>query len=166
MLAEVDTTPTLLLGIGNILLSDDGAGVHVVRALEDLRADGRLPASVALRDGGTIGLTLLAELPEFGALIAVDAMEMGAAPGTVRSFRGAEMDRALGGVKRSAHEVALSDLIGAAHLSGCAPERRALVAIQPGSTEWGLDPTEAVAAAIPVACREVLSIIGGWSHDR
>jgi hydrogenase maturation protease len=155
----------LLLGVGNLLLSDDGAGVHVIRSLEALQRRGALPQSVRLYDGGTIGLSLLAQLQETDAFVAVDAMQMGAEPGTVRTFRGVEMDRQLGGTKRSAHEVALSDLIGAAHLSGCAPERRALVAIQPASTEWGLSPTEAVSAAIPVACQSVISIIEDWAHD-
>lgn len=153
----------LLLGMGNILLSDDGIGVHVIRSLETLQNQGRLTPSAMLRDGGTMGLSLLNEFRDADALIAVDAMRMGAAAGTVRVFRGAEMDRQLGGTKCSAHEVALADLMGAAHLSGCAPERRALVAIQPASTEWGLNPTEAVRVAIPLACRSVLSIVEEWA---
>ncbi len=164
MLVEIDTIPTLLLGIGNVLLSDDGAGIHVLRALDAVRAEGGLAPSVTLRDGGTIGLALLGEIEQAEALIAVDAMQMGAAPGTVRAFVGSEMDRQLGGTKRSAHEVALADLLAAAHLAGWAPERRALVAIQPDSTDWGLEPTAAVKAAIPGACRSVLSIIEEWSR--
>ena len=117
---------------------------------------------VALRDGGTIGLALLSEIEESGALIAIDAMELGAAPGTVQAFRGPDMDRQLCGKKRTAHEVALADLIMAARLAGCAPERRALVAIQPASTKWGLSPTEPILAAIPKACSAVLSLIEDW----
>jgi len=163
MLAEVETVPVLVLGIGNVLLSDDGAGVHVVRVLADMQNRGGIAKAIALRDGGTIGLSLLTDLEDFSAFIAIDATEMHSAPGTVRSFVGPDMDRQLGGNKRSSHEVALADLIGAAHLSGCAPERRALVGIQPASTDWGLAPTEAVAAAFPVAARVALQIVEDWT---
>ncbi len=161
MQAGIATTQTLILGLGNILLSDDGVGIHVVRALE-----GRVGDAAALRDGGTIGMALLSEIEQFGAVIAIDAMEFGGAPGDVRAFQGPDMDRQLCGKKRTAHEVALADLIQAAELAGCLPPRRALVAIQPESTAWGLAPTEAVAGAIAKACEAVLSLIGEWNDGR
>ena len=92
-------------------------------------------------------------------------MEMGAPPGSVRVFVGPDMDRQLEGTKKTAHEVALADLIQAARLAGCAPRHRALVAVQPASTEWGLEPTPAVNAAIPEAVRCVLAAIGDWAHE-
>lgn len=156
----------LLVGIGNILLTDDGVGVHVVRALDAMQKAGKIAFPVALRDGGTIGLALLAEFNQPSAVILIDAMELGAPPGTVRAFEGAEMDACLGGKKSTAHEVAASDLIAAAQLTGCAPERRALVAIQPGSTEWGLSLTEPVDAAIPRACDMALSLIQEWNQPQ
>jgi hydrogenase maturation protease len=154
----------LLIGIGNILLTDDGVGVHVIRALDAMQRAGRIGVPVTLRDGGTIGLALLSEFDRLSAVILIDAMELGAAPGTVRAFQGAEMDACLGGRKSTAHEVAASDLLAAAQLTGCAPERRALLAIQPGSTDWGLSPTEAVGAAIPKACAMALSLIEEWNQ--
>ena len=166
MQTDIAATHTLLLGIGNILLSDDGIGVHVIRALEALEQNGEIGHVVALRDGGTIGLALLSEIEEFGALIVVDAMELGEVPGTVRAFQGADMDRQLGGKKRTAHEVALADLIMAAELAGCAPPRRALIAIQPGSTQWGLSPTGAVQAAISEACAMVKALLTEWNDAR
>jgi hydrogenase maturation protease len=162
MRAEVAAAQTLILGIGNSLLTDDGAGVHVVRALE---ANGNIAHVVVLRDGGTIGIALLAEVEKFDSLIAIDAMQLGGEPGVVRVFQGLDMDKQLRGNKRTAHEVALSDLISAAHLAGTVPRRRALVAIQPGSTEWGLTPTHAVGAAIPKACEAVLSLLERWNDE-
>ncbi len=156
---------TLILGIGNILLTDDGIGVHVVHALQAMEREGAMTYSVHLRDGGTIGLALLAEIQDCDAMIALDAMELGAAPGTVRSFEGAAMDAQLGGNKRTAHEVALADLMMAAQLAGYAPVRRALIGIQPGSTLWGLTPTDAVSQAVPQACDIVVSLIGRWCHE-
>lgn len=164
MRTKVAATHTLILGIGNILLSDDGIGVHVVRALDSLENAGEIPHLIALRDGGTIGMTLLAEIEEFGSFIAIDATEMGAEPGTLRIFQGSDMDRQLTGTKRTAHEVALADLMSAARLSGYEPERRALVAIQPASTGWGLEPTVAVNAAIPAACEAVRKLLDRWDR--
>jgi hydrogenase maturation protease len=152
----------LVLGIGNTLLSDDGIGVHVARAVERALCDG--PRQVRVCDGGTIGLSLLAELDPGAPLIAVDATELHAAPGTLRIFTGREMDRQLRGTKRSAHEVALADLIQAADFAGIGPGRRALVAIQPEVTTWGMTPTPAVAEAIPQAVRTILEMLEDWDE--
>ena len=166
MQTDTIVTQTLVLGIGNVLLSDDGVGVHVVNTLNERAQIDKAGRNAVFRDGGTIGLALLAEIEESAALIAVDAMDLGAAPGTVRTFRGSDMDAQLGGNKKTAHEVALADLIAAARLSGCAPERRALVAVQPESVQWGLSPTAAVLAAIPGACAAVMNLIEEWDDAR
>lgn len=160
--AAAAVSRTVVLGIGNILLSDDGAGVHVANSLAQLNENGRIDDDVVVLDGGTIGLSLLSEIDENAGFIAVDAVEMNASPGTVRVFEAEDMDRQLGGTKRTAHEVALSDLMMAARLAGNHPRRRALVAIQPETTCWGLCSTPAVAAAVPQAVRSVLSLIEGW----
>lgn len=149
----------LVLGVGNRLLGDDAAGPLVVEALG--RA-GCLPGAV-LRDGGTVGLSLLPEIEDAAALIAVDAAELGAPPGTVRVFEGTAMDRQLGGRKRSAHEVTLFDLLAAAELCGRLPARRALVAVQPASTALALQPTAGVAAAIPSLCEAVRGLVTRWT---
>lgn len=164
MQAKLATTSTLILGIGNILLTDDGIGIHVIHALQAMKRDGAMALPVHLRDGGTIGLALLSEIEDCGAMIALDAMELGEPPGTVRSFEGQAMDAQLGGNKRTAHEVALADLMMAAQLAGYTPTRRALIGIQPSSTQWGLNPTDAVSQAVPVACDMVVSLISRWSH--
>jgi hydrogenase maturation protease len=161
---SVAATHTLVLGLGNILLSDDGVGIHVIKALGGLEDAGEIGHVIALRDGGTIGLALLSEIEEFGSLIVVDAMQLGQAPGTVRAFEGPDMDRQLCGKKRSAHEVALADLMMAAQLAGFGPARRALVAVQPASTGWGLTLTDPVREAVPEACRRVVSLLDGWDH--
>ena len=73
------------------------------------------------------------------------------------------MDAQLVGRKRSAHEVALADLMGAAALGGRLPARRALVAVEPGSTALGLEPTPPVARAIPQLCSEVTRLVTRWT---
>lgn len=150
----------LVMGLGNRLLGDDAAGPL---AIDALAADGRDRRAVFL-DGGTIGLALLPEIEDASALIAVDAALIGARPGTVRVFEGTAMDAQLGGCKRSAHEVALGDLLGAAALNGRLPARRALVAVEPVCTELALEPTPAVAAALPRMCAAVDELLARWTN--
>ncbi len=166
MSLDVAATRALLLGLGNTLLTDDGVGIHVIRALDASPRTRRGRGAISLCDGGTLGLDLLNELDGVDALIAVDAMQFGGAPGDIRTFVGTALDARLGGRHGSVHELALADLLAVAALTDCAPPRRALVAIQPASTDWGLEPSTAVSAAIPAACDTVLALLEDWErHD-
>lgn len=150
----------LVLGLGNTLLSDEGAGVHVIRYLQEQFPD--LPG-VDYLDGGTLSFTLSEPIENASALIVVDATELGAEAGAVRCYRDHAMDDFVGGNrKRSVHEVSLIDLLAVAYLTERLPERRALVGIQPASVDWGDEPTQPVARAIPTAGRQILDIIEGW----
>jgi len=160
----IGSSMILVLGVGNVLRCDDGVGVRVIEALKSGGTAG-YRHQIAFRDGGTLGLSLLPEIEDAAAFIAVDAAETGGEPGTIRRFEGAAMDAQLGGRKRTVHEAALADLMGAAALTGRKPQRRALIAIQPGSTEWGVDLTPALNAVIPEACAMVRSLIERWDHE-
>jgi len=154
---------TLVLGIGNTLLTDEGVGVHV---LERLGAE-PLPEDVELLDGGTLSFTLAGPIEEADALVVVDAANLKSSPGTLKVFQGEAMDAFLmGNRKSSVHEVGLTDLRTIAMLAGHWPQRRALVAIQPQAVDWGETPTPAVAAAIPVAVEAVRDLIRGWRDER
>jgi len=146
------------MGVGNTLLKDDGIGIHVTKALTP-RADFKII------DGGTIGLALLPEIEDADAVIIVDASEIGEPPGSMRVFRNQEIDQQLSGKKKTVHEVALADLFSAAAIRGQCPAERALIAIQPASTDWGLEPTPEVAAAIPRACAAVNNISRRWRNE-
>lgn len=154
---------TLVLGIGNTLLTDEGVGIHVIHALSAV-----LPTElddVELLDGGTLSFTLAGPIEEADALVVVDAAELKATPGSLRVFEGEAMDGFLmSNRKSSVHEVGLTDLRAIAMLAGHWPERRALVAIQPRVLDWGERPTPEVAAAVPEACRRIVDLIGGWKH--
>jgi hydrogenase maturation protease len=157
------TTKTLVLGIGNTLLGDEGAGVYAVRALATDQS-ARQDQDIEFLDGGTLSFTLAAPIEEADQLIVIDAAQLKADAGTVRVFEGAEMDAFLGANrKRSVHEVGLIDLMSIARLTDSLPARRALIGIQPQYVDWAEQPTAAVAAAIPKACEEALSLIRRWS---
>jgi hydrogenase maturation protease len=157
----------LVMGVGNTLLQDDGIGVHVTESLRSEAHAGRVVGDpdLELVDGGTIGLSLLPDLEDAAAVIIVDASEIGEQPGTVRIFRDREIDQQLSGKQRTVHEVALADLFAAAAIRGRSPARRALIAIQPGCTDWGLEPTPDVLAAIPGACAAVTNLARQWQLE-
>lgn len=152
---------TLILGIGNTLLSDEGIGLHVLTTLQH-----KYPAldGVEFVDGGTLSFTLAGWIERADRLIVIDAAEFHQSPGTVRSLHNEEMDRFLGLPKRSVHEVSLLDLIDIARLSGHLPEQRVLVGIQPQTIDWGEQPSAAVAAAIPSAVEAVEAQLAAWGH--
>ena len=154
---------TLVLGIGNTLLSDEGTGVHMLDYLRDHFPD--LPG-VEYLDGGTLSFTLAAWIEEAANLIVVDAAELQAAPGTVQVFRGEAMDRFAGKTKRSVHEVSLGDLLSIAHLTGTLPAHRALIAIQPEMVEWGSSLSDVVANALPGAAQQTVDLIMQWQAGR
>jgi hydrogenase maturation protease len=147
------------MGVGNTLMQDDGIGVHIT---ETLKTTQQSESRLNILDGGTIGLSLLPEIEDADAVIIVDASEIGERPGSMRIFLNAEIDQQLSGKKKTVHEVALSDLFSAAAIRGRCPLERALIAIQPGSTELGLQPTPDVQAAIPLACEAISSISNRW----
>lgn len=150
---------TLVLGIGNTLLSDEGAGVHTLRYLRARPAD--LPG-VRYLDGGTLSFTLSVDIAAADHMLVIDAAQLKQAPGSVRCFENEDMDRFLGTRGRSVHEVGLMDLLDIARLEDHLPYPRALVGIQPHTLDWGEAPSEVVAQAIPKAAAQVLALLRRW----
>lgn len=157
--ANASVTSALILGIGNVLMSDDGAGVHAARLLSAALA-GR--HDVEVLDGGTLSFTLAPLIEDTACLIVLDAMELGMAPGTVRTLVNEEVDAALGRPRLSVHELGLRDVLQLARLAGRCPPRRALVGIQPAELSWGTAPTPAVSAALPLATAAALGLLARW----
>jgi hydrogenase maturation protease len=143
----------LVLGVGNLLLGDEGVGVHAVRELER----GPLPAGVRVVDGGTGGFTLLSLLQEHPTVIFVDATLDGGAPGTVARLEprfASDFPRVL-----SAHDIGLRDLVESAALLGPLPKMYlftvSIAAVQPMSLE--LSP--AVRSAVPGVAAAVRALV-------
>jgi hydrogenase maturation protease len=154
---------TLVLGIGNTLLTDEGVGIHVLQALAPELANW---PDITLLDGGTLSFTLAGPIEEADALIVVDAANIKSEPGEWALLKGDAMDAFLMGNRKSTvHEVGLTDLRAIAILAGHWPEKRAMLAIRPDVVDWGEFPTPAVAAAIPPACAAIVEQIREWQHD-
>jgi len=153
---------TLVLGIGNTLLTDEGIGIHVLQALEPELANW---SDVTLLDGGTLSFTLAGPIEEADALIVVDAANIKTRPGDWALLKGEQMDAFLMSNRKSTvHEVGLTDLRVIALLAGHWPEKRAMLAIRPDVVDWGEIPTPAVAAAIAPACAAIRELIQEWQH--
>lgn len=152
------TRTIAVVGIGNSLLTDDGAGIHALERFADNNADD----DVICIDGGTVGLALLDRLSNLDGLVVLDAMKLGKNPGSVTVLTGEAMDAHLRNQHGSVHEVGLSDLMDALRLRGDLPERRALIGIEPEDMGWGTWPTPAVAASLPDASGEARSLLRRW----
>jgi hydrogenase maturation protease len=150
-----------IVGIGNNLLTDDGAGIHALERVALENADDDL----ACIDGGTVGLALLDRLSDLDGLIALDAMILGKEPGAVTVLQGEAMDAHLRNQRGSVHEVGLSDLMDALRLRGELPEHRALIGIEPADMNWGTEPTAAVAAAVPEAAAIARQLVREWRSN-
>ncbi len=153
---------TLILGLGNSLLTDEALGVVVIRRLE---AEAGL-GDVGLLDGGTLSFTLSGPIADSPRLIVVDAAVMGELPGTVRVFEGEAMDRQLSGIGKSVHEVSLMDLMDIARITDSLPTHRALVAVEPAEVDWGDELSPAVAAAVPEAMARIRDLLRAWDEGR
>jgi hydrogenase maturation protease len=147
-----------VVGIGNSLLTDDGAGIHTLERFARENDD----EGICCLDGGTVGLALLDRLAHLDGLVALDAMKLGKKPGAVTVLLGKEMDSHLRNQHGSVHEVGLSDLMDALRLSGQLPENRALIGIEPEDMDWGTEPTATVAAAIPEAAALTHNLVREW----
>jgi len=150
---------TLVLGIGNTLLTDEGLGIHL---LDYLREHQAVPPGVTYLDGGTLSFTLAPDIEDCENLIVLDAAQFNEAPGTVSLLIGAEMDHFVSHGKRSVHEVGLVDLMAIARLRGRLPRNRALLGIQPSEIGWRETPSDLVSRAIPNAASQVLDLLYKW----
>ncbi len=151
---------TLILGIGNSLLSDEGIGIHVLNALI---GQDPFDATVEYLDGGTLSFTLADAIQSCDNLIVLDASELNREPGSVSVFENEAMDEFISsGNKKSPHEVSLVDVMSITLLTGHLPRRRALIGIQPGSIDWGDSPTPAVQKSIDDACAQVKRLVYLW----
>jgi hydrogenase maturation protease len=154
---------TLVLGIGNLLRSDDGLGVYAIQSLQhDARVTVGAHAGVMLLDGGTQGLSLMAHISGFTRLLVIDAVDVGEAPGTLVRFEGTALDGLPG--KASVHQLGFADLIIAMKLLGESPAEVVVLGAQPLSTDWGAELTPRLQQAFPLLLDVVLEQLETWAN--
>jgi hydrogenase maturation protease len=151
---------TVVIGLGNPLMADDGVGIA---ALERLRASGA-PADVELVDGGTWGMNLLPIIESAGRVLLMDAIDAGGAPGTLHVLERAQIPRYLA-TKISPHQVDLRDVLALAELRGNLPEQTVALGLQPERVEMSCDLSDAVQTRLDDLVAAVTHRLAVWGHE-
>jgi len=152
---------TLVLGVGNKLMSDEGIGVHVI---ERLVSKYRLPEEVQILDGGTLGLDLLYYLEGIENLLIVDAAEMGREAGTMIRLQGEEVP-AFMSVKISPHQLGVPDMLAAAKMKDIFPKQLVFWGIQPDEITLSLDLSPVLASKVDSLTDKLVDELRGWGYE-
>ncbi len=150
----------LVLGIGNVLLRDEGVGV---RAVEELKRRFKFPENVELLDGGTSGIELLTYIRNHKQLIIIDAIKSGHPPGTVLKVEGEDVPAKFR-TRISPHQIGLSDLLAAAQLTGEMPEYLVLFGVEPKYVDTGLELSGEVRSGLENLLEAVISELRGLGY--
>ena len=161
----IKTQDTLILGIGNILLKDEGVGVHVVRRMKDLL----LPDNVEVLDGGTAGLDLVDFIADCKKLIVIDAVTTGGKPGTI--YRLTEENLNIGPKAiMSFHEIDFLDALHMSEVTGNKPEEIVVIGVEPKDMSSGTELSPEIEEGIPhiinIVINELRSSIERSSNDK
>ncbi len=152
--------PRLILGVGNLLLRDEGVGVHVISALRDRE----LPDDVELWDGGTASFDLLDTLAGRRQVIIIDAVRTGSEPGTIFRFTPEDISASREQVT-SLHQVGLLEALTVAeHLLDSAPQEVIILGIEPKEIDWGLELSPDVEAAVPKVIELVMEELDAFER--
>ena len=153
------TNEITVLGIGNIILSDEGFGVRVVEYLQD---NYKFPENVSLIDGGTLGVELTEFITGTKKLLIIDSIDGGKEPGTLFHLVGEELKTHFR-EKISAHEVGIQDVLTMLELTGKAIPEVVVIGAQPYSLEAGIELTEQMKTLIPTIADRALEILKSWN---
>lgn len=151
----------LVLGLGNLLMTDDALGSQVI---EKLKSNYVFPEQVELIDGGTLGLDLLPRFEGVKRLLVIDALQMGAEPGEIFRLEGEEVPRAFAN-KLSVHQMGLQDLLAVAELQGHLPAQLVVWGAQAKSIEMGMELSPEVETSMLEVIRGVLQELAQWGVE-
>ena len=152
------TAENTVLGIGNIILSDEGFGVRVVEYLEK---NFTFPENVQLIDGGTLGVELTHFITGTQRLLIIDSINGGVEAGTTFHLRGDEIKNHFA-QKISAHEVGIQDVLTMLELSGKKIPHVELIGAQPFSLEAGTELTPRMSKLVPTFADKAVEILSSW----
>ncbi len=152
----------LVLGIGNILLQDDGIGIHVLRFMEKYFST--FP-DVRYKNASIPNSLLIREIGQHDHLLILEAVAIQATPGTLCYYENEAMDRLLDYTHHTLHETHLRDILHESYERKAAPRHRALVGIQYGNVACGCEPSSSVKANIPLAGRMAANILQKWEVE-
>lgn len=149
---------TLLLGVGNLLLSDEGVGVRAIEALEQRFI---FPKGVVLQDGGTSGMELLEVMASRELVIVVDAVRSNSQPGSLFILEDDDVP-AFFSERLSPHQLGLADVLMALRLTDEFPKQLILLGIEPASLAPGMALTPIVSQAMEAAIEQVIRLLNNY----
>ncbi len=152
-MAAISPRRVVVLGVGNLLMTDEGVGVRVAQRLE---APGALPDDVRVVDGGTSTHELLEDLEDLDLLVIVDAVAAGGPPGRIVRLEGDGIPSAFSN-KLSPHQHGINDLLAALRLLGRAPARVVVHGMTPKRLELGMELSAEITEALPELAARVLA---------
>lgn len=150
----------VVLGLGNLLLSDEGFGVHAMLVLREQIGD---QTDIIFVDGGVLGLDLLPLVEDTTHLLILDALDAGLQPGSVVELTGDQIP-AFSQIKLSEHQLGFQEVIGLARFRGNLPPVMHLIGVQPGDTRLGLDMSRAVTQAVPHVVERAQEVLASWAQ--
>jgi len=146
--------PVLVLGIGNILLRDEGLGVHAIKAMERIK----LPDFVELLDGGTAGADLIDAISNRQKLIVIDALDADVPPGTIMCIKPEDLPAgASAGI--SLHEFGIAETLMMARQLNCCPSQVTIIAVRPQTVDCGMELSPEMKLLMPQIIQIVLDEI-------
>lgn len=148
----------LILGLGNLLLRDEGLGI---RALELLQEQYDLPPDIPCVDGGVLGLELLAYVEGVTHLLVLDAVRSGQEPGTLIRLEGKEITQRLS-LKLSMHQVSFHDILALSQLRGTVPPLLVVWGLEPAVLETGVGLSERVETRLDLLVKAVVGELQQW----
>ncbi len=151
--------PFLVLGLGNTLLGDDGLGPALIEQLLQEQKEERWRGRIEFLDGGTQGLALLGHLSDREAIIIVDAVVMGAPPGTTRILQESEVFQMDVHRANTSHEGNARELLAVAKVLDELPDRVFVVGVEPQNIATGCGLSETARKALPIAANRVREIL-------
>lgn len=149
---------TVVLGVGNLLLSDEGVGVHFVQRFEKIY---HIPEEIQVLDGGTLGMDLLYYLEGAENLLIIDAVQADRAPGALIRLADDKVPAFLS-MKVSPHQVGVPDMLAAARLRGTLPKHIVLWGVQPASLEVSMELSDVVAPLVDVLIEKAIEELKQW----
>ena len=152
---------TLVLGVGNKLMSDEGVGVHVIERFAERYI---LPGEVQVLDGGTLGLDLLFYLEGIENLLLVDAAETGREAGTMIRLEGEQVP-AFMSMKISPHQMGVPDMLAAARMKDIYPERIVMWGIQPERIKLDLELSPLLASKVDPLVEKLVEELRAWGYE-
>ena len=154
-------TKITILGIGSLIYSDDGIGIHALKAIEEKYCNDSM---IEIVEGATDGMMLLAYVEDASHLIIIDAINAGHPGGTIIQLNGEEIP-AYYGIKMSVHQAGFQEVLWIAKFRERYPQNITMIGMQPTCLEMGIDLSEINQGQLPRLVEKVINQVEVWRSE-